>query len=1203
MRHTVHMMFGRVSAETLLNLKQYVLKYGSKTASEFFTALHLNFDNNTIIVEEAVPDFTEQDNVPFSDSFRVHYEERARIEDSASLEAYLMRLKRNLVNADHPGDFAELHYCLYLPLFDLEYWGQAATIINALDKDVYPKPQVDIVGFCADMADAFPGYDKNAYETYVNNTKATLEEICKYKKKVKTLQHVIALDNKQITGVALNLSSKTLIPILGEFALLIVECYSGLFTGLLEDKDLCSFGLATMSIDQFYFVEYLLRKTYMHVLEREHVNVSEVDYNKMSLLTQDILSKWVHLMSDFYQKEVKPRRQQKKDDQAVVVEITPLLKEKIGELVEEVDSHIHGDSLDIPEKRAFLAVLLGLDDPSLVNAIFNEKELIIQDLEREAIQVFIDSNNALLELEETKSTALLSMFLDRENPDAPVYYPLDLIKKNRIAIKHCITTIRELEKNEEKLKTQLANQAESEKCLIKNGVITFKGQSFKLLPTVVDPPLQEDYVPHEVKSPSIDLRSNFQAVRSQGQVGSCLSHALVSIYEYFLRCNGLVAPDLSELFLYYNAREIDGKVNEDIGSTLQASMKSLAEQGICDERVWPYIPEKFSTKPSEEAYHDALSRKVKTSLNVALDADAIKSALEDGFPVAISVNLYESFTTGAGGFIPIPSSDEKQSDKHGRHAMVICGYSDEEKVFVVRNSWGQDFGDGGYCYMPYAYITNPSLTNWAAIIKEIATAEIVDGPSKVIDNKVFTIKEEKRSHVNFDHTDAAINLMATQSFLAEQRALLEALEEEDTKYSAYYAKLKQQLIDKNLQNRLKDATINRLEIQIQEKNKHREEIETEKFEKLKLFDRETLRKVLIGFLIVIGVLIGGIVTNKAVHYFEDKKIELAKELQKKQQKLKAEAKLTLKQNHELSDKEKADLQAVLDKADIKIPERTKGIIPATLLIDVLVLLIIGVIYIIRIRKRKEIEREFNERIEQVGVLIHKLKNEKDETPTRFFLSNFILSSLFDLNDSLSERYNIIKSFQNNLITWYEALQNEDPNKDRGSHPTTVTMLTPEILDSFFENCKEDITEELNLSDFLEGFELSESGIVKLKKQLENAVIGKIIASLDDFSIYRYLAKLQDYPYLPKVKDNRFINTKLEELATKSHPFLQMKVTAGALNPQSTIFIKLQESEMNNWNSVYPNSFSIRPNTCIIENKGKIAVSNIQQLDLKDVLFV
>ena len=1171
MRHSVHMMFGRVSSETLLDLKQYVLKYGAKEAASYFTALHVDKSGNTLVIEEAVPAFSDADDVPFEDSFRVRYETRASIDIDRldSLKNYLIGLKNSLVNTDHPGDFAELHYCMYLPLFDPQYWEMAKLFTDVINTDVYPKPQVDIVGFCADMAEVFfPDMDEKSYDSFVDTTCKVLKSLCDYNKKTGAILHIITIDNKQSSGVALKLNSQTLIRILGEFSLLVLEKYSVLLNSLLDDKDLCAMGLATMSIDRFYFIEYLLRKAYLHVLDREQVKVSEVDYNKMSQLSESILSKWVHLMSDFFTKEVTPRRQLKKDDQTIVVEITPLLSQQFAQFVSEVDDKIREDSLSIPEKRAFLAVLLGFDDASLVNDLFNEDQLIINDLEREAIQVFIDANNSLLGREETKDSALLSVFLHKNQTEEPVSYPLDHIKKNRIAIKHCVGTIRELQKNEDKLKSQLANQIESEKCLIKNGVITFKGNSFKLLPSVVDPPLQEQYEPHPVKSTSIDLRSNFTTVRSQGSLGSCLSHALVSIYEYFLRCNGLNSPDLSELFLYYNARSIDGKVSEDTGSTILASMKALSEQGICLEQNWPYDESRFDQRPPESAYSDAATRKVKTSLNVALKVEDIKSALEDGFPVAISINVFESFTTGMGGFIPIPSLEERQSEEHGCHAMVICGYSEDEKVFIVRNSWGMDFGDSGYCYMPYSYVTNPDLTNWAAIIKEIATAqEVTGGTSTVVNNGVFTIKPEKRAHVNFDHSDASIMLMETQAGLAEQQALLEALLADDRDAQEYYAKLKQQLIDKNLQNRLKDATVNRFNLDIADKKEERQKTEKEKFSELEAFDKKTIRQIVIGILVILLVTLASFFVNKALKRAFEKKnaVEVVEQV---------------------------------TGSEIQRPKFMSRV----LIGDAVLLAVLGLFYYFRCRSRKELEDEYNDKIERLGVQIAKLEGEREITRVKFFMSGFILTNLFDLSDKLSERYNILKSFQNNLITWYGILEEEDPNKDRGSHPTSVTLMTPEILDAFFEMKKDDITEGLRLSDFLNGFVLSEDGLVRLKKALERAIIDKIATSLDDFSIYRYLAKEQDYPYLPKVTNEHFINAKLEELDRKAMLFQQFKVNAGAINPQSCIFIHIEDSELNKWSTIYPNSFSIRPISSTIESKAKIAVTKFAQMNLADVLF-
>ena len=53
--------------------------------------------------------------------------------------------------------------------------------------------------------------------------------------------------------------------------------------------------------------------------------------------------------------------------------------------------------------------------------------------------------------------------------------------------------------------------------------------------------------------------------------------------------------------------------------------------------------------------------------------------------------------------MPIPSPS--QGDKLiGGHAVVLVGFKENEKVFVVRNSWGKGWGDNGYFYMPYDFI-------------------------------------------------------------------------------------------------------------------------------------------------------------------------------------------------------------------------------------------------------------------------------------------------------------------------------------------------------------------------------------------------------------------------------------------------------------------------------------------------------------------
>ena len=47
----------------------------------------------------------------------------------------------------------------------------------------------------------------------------------------------------------------------------------------------------------------------------------------------------------------------------------------------------------------------------------------------------------------------------------------------------------------------------------------------------------------------------------------------------------------------------------------------------------------------------------------------------------------------------------------GGHAVMAVGYDDSQGRFIVRNSWGDGWGMGGYFTFPYAYMTQRSLSS------------------------------------------------------------------------------------------------------------------------------------------------------------------------------------------------------------------------------------------------------------------------------------------------------------------------------------------------------------------------------------------------------------------------------------------------------------------------------------------------------------
>ena len=228
-------------------------------------------------------------------------------------------------------------------------------------------------------------------------------------------------------------------------------------------------------------------------------------------------------------------------------------------------------------------------------------------------------------------------------------------------------------------------------------------------------------------TPTVDLRSECPPVQSQLKIGSCTAHALLAAFQFN-------DPKFagSRLFLYYNERFLDGDdVQIDDGSTLSQGVKALIKYGVCDESMWPYVDDglKYRTKPPEKCYTDALSHQVLSANNIAHDLTSIKQCLSNGRPFVFGMMVYSSFESAQvvqTGMVPMPNTLTEQF--LGGHAVMCVGYDDYKKVFIVRNSWGPNWGDGGHCYLPYEYLTDPHLTTdlW-----EIIKVETVDTPVQV----------------------------------------------------------------------------------------------------------------------------------------------------------------------------------------------------------------------------------------------------------------------------------------------------------------------------------------------------------------------------------------------------------------------------------------------------------------------------------------
>jgi len=240
-----------------------------------------------------------------------------------------------------------------------------------------------------------------------------------------------------------------------------------------------------------------------------------------------------------------------------------------------------------------------------------------------------------------------------------------------------------------------------------------------------DSPDMRDYLlavePAKALPRSVSLRRHMPAVYDQGQLGSCTANSIGAILEFNQMKQGEsnAAPP-SRLFIYYNERAMEGTISQDSGAEIRDGIKSVAQLGAPPETDWPYVITKFARKPPAKAYRDALKRQAIRYARVVQSEMGIQNVLCAGYPISFGFTVYESFESdvGSDGIVPMPQPDESVI---GGHAVVAIGYKliRRQLYFECRNSWGSDWGDDGYFWLPASYVTSHSLARDFWVIEQV----------------------------------------------------------------------------------------------------------------------------------------------------------------------------------------------------------------------------------------------------------------------------------------------------------------------------------------------------------------------------------------------------------------------------------------------------------------------------------------------------
>lgn len=227
-----------------------------------------------------------------------------------------------------------------------------------------------------------------------------------------------------------------------------------------------------------------------------------------------------------------------------------------------------------------------------------------------------------------------------------------------------------------------------------------------------------------------DLRTFCNPVRNQATIGSCTGHASTGLIEVCLKKTYGKTIDCSPLFQYKITRNFL-KWSGDTGAFLRSAMGSLALFGVVPETYWPYVVADYEKEPTAFVY--AMAQNFQALKYYRLDTpgldkntllQSIKNTIAYCTPVMFGFTVYKSIANvTSNGLLPFPTSSDAVA---GGHAVLAVGYDDSLQcpnastrgALLVRNSWGKDWGEAGYFWMPYDYVLRGLADDWWTVTSQ-----------------------------------------------------------------------------------------------------------------------------------------------------------------------------------------------------------------------------------------------------------------------------------------------------------------------------------------------------------------------------------------------------------------------------------------------------------------------------------------------------
>lgn len=244
--------------------------------------------------------------------------------------------------------------------------------------------------------------------------------------------------------------------------------------------------------------------------------------------------------------------------------------------------------------------------------------------------------------------------------------------------------------------------------------------------------------------PELDLRPYARPVRDQGDRPTCAAFAAASLLEAGEGLNKYLSPE----FIY------EHRINKpSAGMYGRNVFQILTRLGTTTETLYPYGAgpspgpnplSNLSSAEREKLYRAAKKHRIGAFVRVD-SVEGLKRALWELGPCYAQLWMYQNT---AHFWRPM-----KEGHKPiGGHAVAVFGYN--KHGFILRNSWGEDWGDGGYTVLPYDDWEHV-MEVWAPITFPLShpspsEAETVSPPSPSEDDETGEDSDSSVSNTDAD---------------------------------------------------------------------------------------------------------------------------------------------------------------------------------------------------------------------------------------------------------------------------------------------------------------------------------------------------------------------------------------------------------------------------------------------------------------------